>query len=162
MRCRCTTTKACGFIYRNSSDGTAPEVKEFRPSLKGHRTLKTEIQDYAYYVYSAEFYLCRSLPARTVSRSLSRNAKIDVAGKNKAIVSSESRVRKTKRYKIHNCQFLNGKTLANESNSSLSQQLTRKSAERKMRRGSGKDEEVGPRCILEGGNKPAGVPGNEF
>lgn len=42
---RCTPTKACGFIYRNSSVGTTPEAKEFRPSPKGHRTLKIVIQD---------------------------------------------------------------------------------------------------------------------
>lgn len=32
---RFISTNARGFIYRNSSSGTAPEAKEFRPSLKG-------------------------------------------------------------------------------------------------------------------------------
>lgn len=64
-------------IYRNSSDGTTPEAKEFRPSLKGQCTLKGEIQDRA--------FACRNpiCLLRQTSQSsyviIAKRGKIDVA-----------------------------------------------------------------------------------
>lgn len=65
----CEPTKARVLIYSNSSGGTTPEAKEFRLSPKGQRTLKGEIQDYAYRVYVAEIlYLYTFFPRFTLLR----------------------------------------------------------------------------------------------